>query len=271
MWKDILDIGAQCHERFIELVNVPEIAALGIQLAGASNLSGRYCVSRAYPLEHTLFYTLSGQGTLETENGHYLLNENTLAVLPARESFSVTISAQHWDIIWLNLSDSDKWRHLTHDLPTVLLNQNLEALHHALELLYRENSPVLRKSILPIIEHHLLKTLSSPEQSTDNYRLTHLFQAVENQLQFNWTVKAMAERVHYSPPHLHRLCLKMFGRSPIQQLIYLRMERAKYLLINTLWPVSQIAHYVGYQDIFNFSKRFKKSVGLSPSAFRKTR
>jgi len=269
MWEDILDIGSQCHERFIDLISAPEMAELDIQLAGASNLSGRYCVSRSAPVEHTLFYTLSGQGKLETSTGDYQLGYHTLAVLPANQPFKVTIAAEHWDVIWINLGNTPIWRHLADDFPTILYDQNLEALHHALELVYREPSAILRKSVLPIIEHYLLKTLSLTEGSNDNYRLVSLFNNIEKQLQFNWSIKAMAERVHYSPPHLHRLCLKQFGRSPVQQLIYLRMERAKYLLVNTLWPIVQIAHYVGYQDIFNFSKRFKKSIGVSPSQFRK--
>ncbi len=269
MWKEILDIGPLCHERFIDLNNVPEITDLGIELAGSSNLAGEYCVARPNPSSHTLFYTLSGEGLLKTSTNQYALTPNTLAVLPARSPFYVEINDTHWDIFWINLSDIAKWQFINHNSNSVITNLNLEALHHALELLYREKNSELRQGVLPIIEYYLSNTLNRAEQRTDNYRLSNLFNNIEKQLHFTWTIENMCEQVHYSPPHLHRLCLKQFGRSPIQQLIYLRVKRAKYLLKNTNWPIAQIANYVGYQQIFTFSKRFKQSEGISPREYRK--
>ena len=109
--KDILDIGPSCSERFIDLKTLSQMPNLEIALAGCSNLSGRYCVSRTAPLEHTLFYTLAGQGQLTTEHNRYLLNANTLAVLPAKQSFEVKIKGDSWDIVWLNLANTKRWQY----------------------------------------------------------------------------------------------------------------------------------------------------------------
>ena len=121
---------------------------------------------------------------------------------------------------------------------------------------------------MPILSHYLNTTLQSEPKIGGHNRLTSLFLEIEERLQFDWTIDAMCEQVHYSAPHLHRLCQAQFGKSPMQQLIYLRINRAKNLLLNTRWPVAHIAAYVGYPNIFNFSKRFKKSVGVSPTDFR---
>ena len=86
---DVLDIGPECTERFIDLTTLSQMPNLEIELAGCSNLLGDYCVARTNPLEHTLFYTLAGQGTLKTVNNQYSLTENSLAILPARQSFEV--------------------------------------------------------------------------------------------------------------------------------------------------------------------------------------
>ena len=51
----------------------------------------------------------------------------------------------------------------------------------------------------------------------------------------------------------------------------LRMQRARNLLLKTQWPISYIAHYVGYANVFTFSKRFKKSVGKPPREFREAK
>ena len=265
---DVLDIGPTCIERFIDVAALAQASDLELTLAGCSNLSGRYCVARSSPLEHTLFYTLSGQGKLVTEHNQYTLTANTLIVLPAKQGFEVKIDAAHWDVIWLNLANTNRWKHLNLVEALVLYDQKLQPLHFAMELLYSESNTTLREGVMPILSHYLNTTLQSEPQIGGHNRLTSLFLEVEERLQFDWTIDAMCEQVHYSAPHLHRLCQAQFGKSPMQQLIYLRIKRAKNLLLNTRWPVAHIAAYVGYPNIFNFSKRFKKSVGVSPTDFR---
>ena len=267
--KDVLDIGPDCYERFINLDILAKIKNLEITLAGCSNLSGRYCVARTAPLEHTLFYTLKGQGKLITINKEYTLVPNTLAILPSKQSFEVSITGEQWDIIWLNLANTKRWQHIALEQARVINNQKLESLHFALELLYSETDATLREGVMPILSHYLNVTLRGDNQNKANTRLHSLFQDIEKRLQYDWTIEAMCEQLHYSPPHLHRLCQTQFGKSPIQKLIHMRIERAKSLLQNTRWPVQHIASYVGYTNIFNFSKSFKKLVGVSPSEFRR--
>lgn len=266
--KDVLDIGPTCIERFIDVAALAQASDLELTLAGCSNLSGRYCVARSSPLEHTLFYTLSGQGKLVTEHNQYTLTANTLIVLPAKQGFEVKIDAAHWDVIWLNLANTNRWKHLNLVEALVLYDQKLQPLHFAMELLYSESNATLREGVMPILSHYLNTTLQSEPKIGGHNRLTSLFLEIEERLQFDWTIDAMCEQVHYSAPHLHRLCQAQFGKSPMQQLIYLRIKRAKNLLLNTRWPVAHIAAYVGYPNIFNFSKRLKKSVGVSPTDFR---
>lgn len=266
---DRLNIGPDCYERFIEAKVLADMKHLDITLAGCSNLSGRYCVARTAPLEHTLFYTLKGQGKVTTIDNQFALGANTLAILPSKQCFEVSLAGEHWDVIWLNLANTQRWQHIGLERARVLEDLRLDSLHFAMEILYSEQDAKLRQGVLPIINHYLHATLRDDNQSKASNRLHSLFQEVEKRLQYDWTVQAMCNYVHYSPPHLYRLCQAQYGKSPIQKLIQLRLERAKSLLLNTRWPVQQIASYVGYSNIFNFSKSFKKSVGISPSEFRR--
>ena len=267
--KDMLDIGPNCSERFIDADVLAEMKNLDITLAGCSNLSGQYCVARTAPLEHTLFYTLRGQGKLTTVDKEYPLVANTLAILPTKQSFEVSIASRQWDVVWLNLANTKRWQHLAMEKAFIIEDQKLEPLHLAMELLYSEPDATLREGIIPILSYYLNATLRGDNQNKTNNRLHNLFQDIEKRLQYDWTIEAMCNQLHYSPPHLHRLCQAQFGKSPIQKLIHLRIERAKSLLLNTRWPVQHIATYVGYTNIFNFSKSFKKLAGVSPSKFRR--
>jgi AraC-like DNA-binding protein len=278
-FSDIINIGQQCFERFIDSSTSPEITALDIELAGCSNLSGEYVVGRVIPPNHTLFYSLSGEGCFRTPHGSFSLTSGQLITLPAYQSFEVSIASDKWDIIWLNLSDSEQWHAISKHQPTVISNINLAVLHHAMELLYLERDSKNREAAMQIIGRHLRQVIShndqenSKSESNDRHavRLQSLFAAVENQLQYQWSVENLSKKAHYSAPHLHRLCLKYFKRSPMQQVIYLRMQRACNLLLKTQWPISYIAHYVGYASVFTFSKRFKKSVGKPPREFREAK
>ena len=313
-FRDIVNIGPHCLERFIDSTNAPEIKALDIELAGCSNLSGTYQVGRVTPPNHTIFYSLKGSGKILTPSGEYALPASSVIILPAHQSFEVQIDQfdetsatpdatevtkneasevqdrvnaekapqaqieqssepapraeqEQWDIIWLNLSDCPRWQHFYDVAHPVQHNIELSGLHHAMELLYLETNSQHRQAVIPIIQQYL-QHIATPVKSTHQVRLSALFAAVEKQLQFNWDIDALVDKVHYSAPHLHRLCLAQFGRSPMQHVIYLRMVRAKNLLISTQWPIAYIANYVGYSNVFTFSKRFKKSQGMPPSEFR---
>ena len=278
-FRDIVDIGPKCFERFIDSSNAPEISDLEIELAGCSNLSGNYTVGRVSPPNHTLFYTIHGQGKFRVPSGEMQLNEGQLIILPAGQSFEVTIVSDQWDIIWVNLADSERWKSFSKSEAVVLDNAKLEGLHHAMELLYLERDVDSRGAAMQLVSRYLYRIIDAPLSDVHTHdekerrqvsRLHSLFSAVEKQLQFDWDMESLSEKAHYSAPHLHRLCLQVFGRSPKQHVIHLRMTRAKSLLLSTQWPVSYIASYVGYANVFTFSKRFKKSTGLSPSAFRES-
>ena len=54
----------------------------------------------------------------------------------------------------------------------------------------------------------------------------------------------------------------------MQQITYLRMQRAAGLLTSTGDKIESIAHAVGYQNPFVFSTTFKKWIGWRPSEYR---
>jgi AraC-like DNA-binding protein len=58
------------------------------------------------------------------------------------------------------------------------------------------------------------------------------------------------------------------GISPNQYYLNLRLKKAKELLTSTSLNVEEVAYHTGFDDIFYFSKLFKKKNGLSPKAFR---
>lgn len=269
-WDDILELGPECYERFVDSNKVPEISQLDINLSGISTLTGQYKVGRASPTANTLIYIIEGAIELHTKELIQTVNKGMLVTLPANHPFLLTLNSPKLSICWFDLDNTSHWRQLCINKPTVEYCDSGHQIYHLLSFIYYERNHILRAPAMTQLDHYLNNALrSSPITSQESQRIKQLFRDIEKKLHFTWTIENMCQLIHYSSPHLHRLCKKHFKRSPIQQLILLRMARAKDLLANTDWSIAQIAEQVGYQDIFNFSKRFKKSIGISPAKYRK--
>lgn len=83
-----------------------------------------------------------------------------------------------------------------------------------------------------------------------------------------WTLDALARRVGLSRTSLAERFRDAMGDTPLNHLRTLRMQRAMKLLAESRRSLEAVAAAVGYQDAFGFSKVFKRTVGMSPKAFR---
>lgn len=79
----------------------------------------------------------------------------------------------------------------------------------------------------------------------------------------------LAEMAAMSRSHLCHRFRECFGSSISEYVIRKRMSAAQRLLYEVEMRPGDIAEAVGYPDIYQFSKQFKKSFGVSPSAYRK--
>lgn len=84
-----------------------------------------------------------------------------------------------------------------------------------------------------------------------------------------WSVTELAHSVHLSPSQLRRVFTEAFGKSPIAYLTMLRAERMAHLLKVTDSPISVIAASVGWGDPDFAALQFRRSVGVSPSEYRR--
>lgn len=68
---------------------------------------------------------------------------------------------------------------------------------------------------------------------------------------------------------LYQLFEEQVGQSPMDYFAALKMSEAKRLLREGELTVSQISDCLAFSSIHNFSRAFKKRVGMSPTAYRK--
>lgn len=80
---------------------------------------------------------------------------------------------------------------------------------------------------------------------------------------------AAAHRTGLSPFHFLRLFTAVIGVSPHQYLVRSRLRHAARLLSDHARAVTDVALDVGFADLSNFIRTFKRAAGVSPRAFRR--
>ncbi|WP_270166521.1 helix-turn-helix transcriptional regulator [Paenibacillus sp. SYP-B4298] len=80
------------------------------------------------------------------------------------------------------------------------------------------------------------------------------------------TLQEIADHVGISPSYLGGIFKEMIGTSPITYLLGIRLRKAKELLKDG-YSVTETAEQVGFNDIFYFSKSFKRFEGMTPSQY----
>lgn len=72
-----------------------------------------------------------------------------------------------------------------------------------------------------------------------------------------------------SEVYLRKLFSEIYGVSPMAYVKNLKIKKAKEMLESDFGSISDIAHSLGYSNIYDFSRDFKKQVGVSPTKYIK--
>ena len=77
----------------------------------------------------------------------------------------------------------------------------------------------------------------------------------------------LAEMTGLSTVYFRKLFAELMGMPPIAYVHKLRIEKAKEMLQSDYSTLSDIAQTLGYPNIYDFSRAFKKHTGVAPSVY----
>lgn len=268
---------------------------LGINVQRYRKFRSGYSVKM--PLEGQLPYKL-GTEIIDVQPGRYFLaNHGTeMECLPCRPGI---------EALFVNFSPgllSDVLQ--THTTPTSRLLENpveapqnaafFEHVYSADPILYRElkqvathmkwsGKPVrdLPPDVFFVLASRLLTDqklirsqiatirANSPATRQELYRRAlRAREFMQENWQIELTLTDVAQKACLSPYHFHRTFREAFGESPMRWLRALRLSKARELLLNDRFTVTEAAWQCGYADVFSFSKAYKKHFGICPSHTR---
>jgi len=126
-----------------------------------------------------------------------------------------------------------------------------------------------RQSAFQSFIQHLDRELAS----TSDGAAFRLAEKIELYIRQNYTNKvtnsSLRKELNYHPNYMAKCMLKVFGQTPMDYLLFYRIDQAKKLLVQTDWSVTRIAEEVGFQHSSYFTYCFSNKEGMAPLAFRK--
>ncbi len=262
--------GPRTRRWFLEAAACPELAACRIARLGFDEACTPYCRVRLRPEGSFFLDCVEGRGRILLDGRWQRLDAGAVCMAPPRvlNAFHA-VSPRSWSFAWVRYGEPSWVNPLVGagspvraasgagEVARIILGLRAEwegardpqMIHHWVSLL-----------------HATTRRLAKPWRNND--RLAALWAEVAADLAADWTLTTLARRVHMSPEHLRRLCLRELGRSPMQHLTAMRIQRAQTLLEKTTDKLEAIAPEVGYDSALVFSRAFKRWVGLSPSEYR---
>jgi len=116
-----------------------------------------------------------------------------------------------------------------------------------------------------------ISNILSPEVNKEkNGNLNYVIRELKHNYKKNYTIDELAKIASLSKHYFQNLFKKTYGITPLNYLIQIRINHAKFMLKNYNYSCNEISYSVGFNSPLYFSKVFKKYTGVSPTKYRLT-
>lgn len=231
--------------------------------------------------DNILIYCVEGTGHYQTETGEYQLEPEQFFILPPGKFHMYQADIRKpWTIYWVHFSGNlvkafndlirienfsvpnriikdkriiEQWNDIYGALAAGFSAQNLT---YANLCFYR----FLSFFICPV-------ELSPPISNSDPVSDSIAF--MKTKIDSPLSIQELAERQGISSSHFMMLFKGKMNQSPIDYFIRLKIQFACQLLKQSNLKVVEIAGRLGYEDVFYFSRLFKKITGEAPTEYRR--
>ena len=228
---------------------------------------------------HYLFhFVLDSCGKYYTNNRVFNLKKGQgFLIIPGETTYYEADKTNPWEYCWIGFDGVDSKK--------ILKNCGMDDKN----LIYTDKSEgKLAKSLMQLIdiyeqgnsnEYTVLSQLylcfshmyNKPMNVHKVINVSHLEKAlsyIHNNYVYNIEVTDIANHVGIDRTYLYKIFKEHKYMSPLQYLNNYRLNAAKQLLIETDLHITEILYSCGYKNPSAFYKQFKKSVNMTPVAYR---
>jgi AraC family transcriptional regulator, arabinose operon regulatory protein len=231
--------------------------------------------------DNLLLYCTSGSGHIHTEYFDGQINAGDILLIPAGLSHQYYADhKQPWTIYWLHFSGDSCPRLLQnlgykHEQPVTHLGMQPQLIADFKRLLdahqtgYRRAAYNHAASVVRLILCYLaLEITNSQALQRHNFSLDAIHSFMQERINGDLNLDTLAASFNLSKYHFSSKYKQLTGYPPIKHFIHMKMERACYLLDASQSSIKVISNQLGYEDPLYFSRLFRKTIGVSPTAYR---
>ncbi len=139
-----------------------------------------------------------------------------------------------------------------------------EGLHQLLESLL-----FVHRNIAEEIQH--IPAIKKSTRIELYQRVHHAREYIEDQLSSPLRLENIAKAAALSKHHFLRLFKQLLGETPYRYIQRRRLEEFRELLLSENISITGACYQVGFSDLSDCSRLFKREYGLSPRKFRETK
>ena len=232
---------------------------------------------------YEIVFVKSGTGVLHTETADFPVCEGDLLLYDPNFLHAESTSGKEKLSLYfcgvddLHLKDDPHTALWTGDSPVLKTGKLKKDIEKTFAFLIREVQKKtyyydeISRSLLKIILDLILRILA--QNNGGNFKTNRSYLCARKYIDENYqnieSVEEICKSVYLSRYYLTHLFKEYSGISPIQYIIFKRMEKAKQLLCETDLSVREIARRTGYAETNSFLKTFKKTESMTPSEYRK--
>ncbi|MEG1312505.1 MAG: AraC family transcriptional regulator [Romboutsia sp.] len=150
----------------------------------------------------------------------------------------------------------------------IINEQNEQKLGYALTL-----KALTMKLIIIILREldtspHTDSTYSYLVEYTEKHHIVNsIIKFMNENYMTDISLDKISKNMYLSPVYISKLFKEEIGYSPINYLIKIRLDKSAKLLEDKSYTIKEVAKMVGYNDVYHYSKQFKKHYGITPSKF----
>lgn len=241
-----------------------------------------YFTKREGQEDFLIIHTLNGSGFLEYRNAHFTLYKGDIFFIDCREAqYYGTGSEGYWDIEWIHFAGSGCKAYFDlingNSLNIIHIDDTSEILDCMNEIRRLIEGKDFQADIkISLLITRILTCLAINRQRPAANQGQRYSSIVNNAIDYIHTYYAeplsisnIASAVHLSPFHFVRVFKDYTSMGPHEYLIKYRIDKSKRLLRDTAMSVSEIASLIGFDNVNNFIRNFKRLVGTTPLKYRR--
>lgn len=220
-------------------------------------------------ISNELIFHLGGNAEVHFNEKVLHTEKDVIRFLPQGENFEYTVVKKEFGACIDIVFDTDIAIADEAFCVNVKEDKNLESLFRkAFSVWSGKRDGYYQKtlSILYEIISILQKSHYSPKSKTSIIEPA-LSYISKNYLKETISVPHLAKLCNISETYLKKLFNERFGLSPKKYITKLKMDYAVEMLSSQMFSVNSIAEALGYENVYYFSRAFKKEMGISPTEY----